>query len=85
MTPYTLDWDDEAHEALAAAYVVAFDQAAVTRAEYAAELLLSVDPLRHAVALPEGLFKLTIEPIVIYFWVEEAVRVVRISGAQVIP
>lgn len=70
---------------LAAVYLVAFDQAAVTRAVYGAEALLTTDPTRFAVRLPEGLWKLAVGPVVIFFSVEEAARVVRVSDFAWLP
>ena len=70
---------------LAAVYLVAFDQAAVTRAEYGAEALLTTDPTRFAEQLPEGLWKLTVGPVVIFFSVEKAARVVHVSDVAWLP
>ena len=80
MTPYMLDWNDDAYQMLAAVCLVAFDQAAITRAEYAAETLLEFHPLRDAVELSEGLWKLTVGPPIVYFSVDEAAHVVHVSG-----
>ena len=49
MKPRTLIWEPGAEQMLASVYLVAFDQAAVTRAEYGAEALLTTDPTRFAV------------------------------------
>ncbi|MCU0702435.1 MAG: hypothetical protein MUF18_00400 [Fimbriiglobus sp.] len=85
MTPWTLIWEPAAEQMLAAVYLAAFDQAAVTRAEYGAEAILATDPTRFAVPLPEGLWKLTVGPVVIFFSVEEAARVVHVSDVAWLP
>ena len=76
---YTVEWDPNALQELAAIWLNAADRQAVTDAEARVDALLGTDPLRHGTPVAEGLYKLTVAPLTVYYSVDQAPRHVEVS------
>ena len=81
---YTVAMTDDADEDLAAVWMSADDPAAVTNAMNEAERLLARHPLSCSVSLAEGLRRVKVEPILVYFRVDLPRYFVEISNIRLI-
>ncbi|MFO0850228.1 MAG: hypothetical protein U0871_16975 [Gemmataceae bacterium] len=81
---YQLRWTLEARVDLADAWVAAVDQAAVNRATAQAEAILRSHPYGQAVHRSEGLWRLTVRPLAIFFELDPATRTVTIQSVGTI-
>ena len=85
MTPYSVTWEPDAEDALAEAYLTSDDREAVVAASAEADAQLAEDPYLLATRLSEGLLKVHIRPLVVFFSVDESTSVVTVSGVGLIP
>jgi hypothetical protein len=85
MSPYTVDWDDTAEDDLARIWTNAADRPAVTAASAKADRLLAQDPLRYGQEVSEGLCKLDVPPLRVFYSVDSAQRSVKVSNVLPAP
>jgi hypothetical protein len=82
MNEYVVWWEPDALDMLAAAWVEAPNRAAVTAAQAAADALLASDPTAFADHLCEGLWRLTVPPICVYFTTDAGIRRVVVTAVR---
>jgi hypothetical protein len=80
MNPWTVESTSIAEDQLAEIWLHAPDQRAVTAAQAAIERTLARDPLAHGQEVREGLRKLTVAPLTVYYEVRPAQKVVEIQA-----
>jgi hypothetical protein len=85
MNPWKVVWLDDAEQELASIWLNATDKAAVTAADAAIQHLLSTDPLKHGAELSEGLRKLHVAPLLVFFSANSATRTVEVSWVAYVP
>jgi hypothetical protein len=81
---YTIVMTTEADEDLAEAWMAAADPAAVTQAMYDAEQILSQKALSSSESLAEGLRRLKVEPILVYFRADVPLKLVEVLNIRLI-
>jgi plasmid stabilization system protein ParE len=79
MSRYTVSWTEDAEDELADIWNRATDKAAVTAADATIARLLASDPINNGTDLAEGLRKLVVEPLVVYYSVDLGKRFVEVS------
>ena len=79
MNPYTVDWNQDALSDLADIWLQASDRRAVTDAQARADQLLADDPLGQGRHQAEGLYRLLVSPLVIFYSVDMARQSVEVS------
>lgn len=82
MNEYVVWWEPDALDMLAVAWVDAPNRAAVSAAQATADSLLATDPTAFAEHLNEGLWRLTVPPICIYFTADAMLRRVVVSAVR---
>ena len=85
MNGYTVDWSPQALRSLATAWLNARDRQAVTQAEARIDALLAADPLGNGRHLSEGLYILSVPPLVVFSSVDPARRAVEITDVTALP
>jgi hypothetical protein len=80
-----VDWVSVAEDQLADIWVLAPDRQAVTAAEAAIQNLLTRDPLGRGTAVSEGLRKLTVVPLTVYYEVDSVQRTVEVQAVAYTP
>ncbi len=85
MTPYTVDWTDDAEDELCRVWMQASDPAAVTRASDQAERLLAQDPLGNGQHQSGGLYHIVVPPITLTYTVNAKQRHVQVNGVHYRP
>jgi plasmid stabilization system protein ParE len=85
MTPYHVDWTDAALDMLADIWTQATNRAAVNAAQNQIDALLARDPSGYGQLRSEGLYKLIEPPLVVFFAIDEAQKVVEISDVWYAP
>jgi plasmid stabilization system protein ParE len=83
MSRYTVEWTQDAEDALADIWMQAADRAAVTAAEAAIHRLLEKDPVANGAEVSEGLRRIIIEPLVALYTVDASRRVVEVEQVGV--
>ena len=83
MSRYTVEWTQDAEDALADIWRQAADRAAVTAAEAAIYRLLEKDPLANGAEVSEGLRRIIVEPLVALYTVDASRRVVEVEQVGV--
>jgi mRNA-degrading endonuclease RelE of RelBE toxin-antitoxin system len=78
MTPYTVDWAPGVIRSLADIWVNAGDRKAVTKAAARIDELLERDPLGNGRHVHEGLYRLDVLPLTVFYSVDEANRRVEV-------
>jgi hypothetical protein len=81
---YTIAMTDEADDDLADVWMSASDPWAINSAMNDAERILSMNPLSSSESLSEGLRRLKLAPILLYFRVDLPRRIVEISNIRLI-
>ena len=71
-----------AEDDLAGIWVCSPDPAAVTRADAVADQMLRRDPFGCGTLVAEGLYRLTVAPLVLYYSVDTAQRLVEVSAIR---
>jgi len=84
MTPFAIEWTDEALENLTEAWLQAAHPEEVTDAEMRMNAMLRDDPVRHGELLSEDLWIVRVHPLKIYFEIWETERVVQVTDALLI-
>jgi hypothetical protein len=79
---FTVVWDDEALNRLAAIWLRADDRAAITAAQAAIDAELAVSPSAKGSSISEGLRRLVKTPLQVLFEVSEADRIVRVTAVR---
>ena len=85
MNSFTVEWDKDAENELAAIYLSASTPAAVTRAQARADRLLADDPVGNGNLLSEGLYRLLVVPLVVNYTVDEIRRHVQVTWVRYSP
>jgi hypothetical protein len=85
MTPYTVDWDSTAEDQLADIWLRSPDPGAITAAQAAIDRLLASNPLGHGVDVREGLRKITVPPLTVFYEVHAPQPVVQVSAVTYTP
>jgi hypothetical protein len=85
MTPYTVEWTTPAEDQLADIWLAASDPVAVTTATAAIDALLARDPLGHGLDVQEGLRKLRIAPLTVFYEVQTSRSWVEVSAVAYTP
>ena len=60
---FFVDWNENARNGLASAWISSSDRNAITKAEAKIDRLLSLDPFSHGEPLAEGLFAINVPPL----------------------
>lgn len=79
---FTVVGSREVEKQLAEIWLAASDRESVTSAANAIERLLRHDPTGHAVHLSEGLWSLSVHPLLVIFEVREADRIVEVASVR---
>jgi plasmid stabilization system protein ParE len=85
MTPFTVEWTSTAEDQLTDIWMQATDPGAVTKATAAIDALLARNPLGHGSAVQEGLRKITIAPLTVYYQVHPTQPLVEVEAAAYTP
>ena len=85
MTPFLVDWTDEALEMLADIWTQASDRAAVNDAQDYIDAVLARDPLGHGRHLREGLYQLVAWPLTAFYSIDQAKKSVKVSAVWYTP
>jgi len=87
MNPFTVDWSASAEEQLAEVWIqYPADAVAITKAQAAIDILLAKDPLGKGQQVsPEGLWKLTVAPLTVYYSVDQAAHIVDVDSVHYTP
>jgi hypothetical protein len=85
MNAFTVEWDPEAENQLAALWVIANDRKAVTQAQAEADRLLAQDPVACGTERSEGLYHLRVPPLDVFYSVDPARRIVQVEGVAFSP
>jgi hypothetical protein len=80
MNPFSVDWSKNAINDLAVAWLNAADQPAVARATARIDYLLERDPLHAGQHLEEGLYKLAIDPLTVFYEIDVQNRAVEVTA-----
>lgn len=81
--PHHLSWTPAARNSLATLWIIAAKRNAMTRAVYEIEQQLKANPAKGE-PVSEGLFKLTIHPVSLYYEIDEDMSQVRVTGIGLI-
>lgn len=85
MTPFVVDWTDDALDMLADIWKQAMNRQSVTAASNQIDRLLARDPLGHGQPVHEGLYKLTVPPLTVFYSVDQAKKTVEVSAVSYTP
>jgi mRNA-degrading endonuclease RelE of RelBE toxin-antitoxin system len=80
MSRYDVSWPSDVLDALAKIWLNAPDRAAITAAQAAIDNQLSLDPKIKSSEVAEGLRKLKVPPLRVYFEIDEQNRVATVTG-----
>ncbi|HET6576027.1 MAG TPA: type II toxin-antitoxin system RelE/ParE family toxin [Fimbriiglobus sp.] len=80
MASFAVEFLLPAEDDLARIWLAAPDPDEVTRADATAEQLLSSDPAGRGVHLAEGLYRLTVAPLVLYYAIDDDRKLVRVAS-----
>lgn len=85
MTPFLVDWTDAALDMLAEIWMQTMNRAAVNAAQNQIDALLASNPIGHGKHLGEGLYKLIVPPLTVFFSVDQAKKTVEVSAVWYTP
>jgi hypothetical protein len=85
MNGYNVEWTRDAEEEPADIWINAADRQAVTRAEAAIQGRLRVDPLNSGTDVSEGLRRLIVPPLRVYYSVDGTQHQVEVSQVVYVP
>jgi hypothetical protein len=85
MSRYTVDWDPEAEDDLARAWMRASDPSAVTRAQVEADRLLAQDPIGNGRHLSEGLYRMEVPPLIVSYTVDTVRQHAQVTSVALLP
>jgi hypothetical protein len=81
MSRFKVDWVQEAQNELAEIWMRASDRPAVNAAATTIDNLLAADPIKNGTDIAEGLRKLIVPPLMVFFSVRLADRYVEVANA----
>jgi plasmid stabilization system protein ParE len=84
MANFAVELLPAAEDDLAAIWPASPDRVGVTRADAVACQLLSDDPAGRSAHLSEGLYRLTVAPLVYYFSIDDARKLVRVATVRAV-
>jgi len=82
---FTVDWTEEALEAVADIWMRSPTRAAVTAAQAAIDRRLAADPVGHAIPVSEGLYAFEVHPLRVQFEINTHEHVVTIVSVRELP
>jgi hypothetical protein len=85
MNVFAVTWISDAEDSLTLIWLQTNDPLAVTRAQAQADALLARDPIGHGEHLSEGLYRLAVPPLTLYYTVDVAQRSVEVSEVRHTP
>jgi hypothetical protein len=85
MNPFTVDWTAQAINELAAIWLQAADQNAVSAAEAQIDHQLRQNPLGKGRHLGEGLYLITVSPLHVFYTIDVARRFVEVTDVGYVP
>lgn len=85
MSPFRVEWLQDAETELAAIWLRATDRQAVTAAQATIDRLLATDPLQNSTEVAEGLRKLIVGPLIVLFSVQQAKLLVEVYSVLRVP
>jgi hypothetical protein len=85
MSHYTVLWLQQAQDELAQIWIESTDRKAITSATATLDNLLATDPAQQGEELAEGLRRLTVQPLQVWFEVRELDRTVEVSNVKLKP
>ena len=80
MNPFLVEWNSAAENSLADIWMNASDPKAVTIAQTAIDRQLARDPIGNGQHVREGLYRIIVSPLVVYYSVEDSTRTVEVEG-----
>jgi len=80
-----MEWEADALAALAQAWMQADDRNAVNTAQAELDLQLSRDPVGNGTYLHEGLYKVTLPPLTLFYSINQTERIVEVVQVQYTP
>ena len=81
---FTVYWPPQARADLATAWTTAPDRQAVTDASDRADVLLETDPVGRSRFLAEGLWRLDVPPLALFFEIDQTRRLVRVLQVSLV-
>ena len=85
MNTYRVDWIPHARTLLAAAWLIASNRNAVTRAQDAVDKALASDPRGLGKELSEGLWRIARYPLVAYYEIDDTTNTATVTDLAFIP
>lgn len=85
MSRYSVVWSADTMNELAEIWLRASDRRAVTTAQAQMDDQLALGPRSRSTEVAEGLYKLVIAPLRVYFEIDESSRLVKITGISLKP
>ena len=82
---YTVDWEADAEDALASAWLQSGFSPAVTAAQARIDRLLAADPHGNGVHLSEGLYRIEVAPLTATYSIDDIGRRVVVSAVGCMP
>lgn len=82
MTPYLVDWTDDALDMLADIWTQATNRSSVTAAQNQIDHLLTRDLFGHGQPAHEGLYKITVPPLTAYYSADQVKRTVEVPAVR---
>jgi len=82
MTPYRVEWETEADDRLAEIWTNAKDRAAITRAAHEIDRMLTRDPENVGMAISEGLRRVAVGPLTIFFSIDMDKYLVEVARVR---
>ncbi len=79
MNPWTVEWDPSAEQELARLWMLAADPQAVTDAQARIDRLLARNPIGNGQHLAEGLYRLCVPPLTVYYRIDPDSRLVYVD------
>jgi len=81
---FTLKWHPDATDQLADFWTQAADRQAITSASAQIVCLLERNPLGAGTPVAEGLYRIIVPPLAVYYSVEQAQRLVRVAAVGLV-
>lgn len=85
MNPTPVEWNDQAERELAHVWLYTPDRKAVTQAQAMIDALLSADPYNNSLLISEGLRRIIVLPLKVFFQIRDEDGVVEVSDVDHIP
>ena len=79
MSRYAVRWLEDAENELADIWLNAPDRRAITTAQAAVDRLLAASPMSQGIELAEGLRRLTVAPLTVFYSIRQAERLVEVA------